>query len=497
MDKVFYSDDNDALIQACQGVSAWFIDQDHVKSAASSAFSTKLVRQHVPDDNHFAIHLVAMGCGESYSSNKNGDFWTRAGLMHDKGDYGAHTFVKHGHYFLEHKNRDPKVARGSIKAAAYNREMDRVELIVWGNKRKAEEDYQMAKSGKTLTFSMSARVPSDFCSICDHEAKSSREYCACLKQHMTRWMPSHSKFAYAVNRKPKFFDISRVQNPADRIAHFLQYVMAPGEEMAKAAAAFELMFSDMQAERSGICLPADNVTGCATSERQAILEKLASYERFHQDVLLKPNDLSKDAKFNFATQVAPYAFAEDAISDEQMKLLQQMPPDVCFGHLAKRAAVLPFAHFWAYANMQTVKQAAADPVFHYAQEMLPNVFTTALRMPSAPEIEGYVTPGVSAKLAACNIGDPIEQLMDSVAGQLTIDKPQMRIRVMRICASSPRPSCACGAKMASEIIPDQKAYAREMARAYALYKVAFVEALSEQTPIDEASMLLITYPWKV
>lgn len=501
MNKLIYTGDNDALVEACQGVLAVFFDGSHVKVASSSAFSDKMIRENLPDDDHFGIHLIAMGCGEDYGFNKNGDWWTREGLKHESGNFGVHTFVKNGRYYLEHNNRDQKAARGVIKAAAYNDAMQRAELIVWGDKQKAEDDYELAKAGKTLTFSMSARVPDDECSCCGHRAKRSRDYCRHLKQGMTQWLSPFSKFAYAINHEPNFFDISRVKNPADRIAHWLEYLI-PQEEMAKAASSngSDFLFSDLQATLAGVILPEELRVGCSTPARQMILEKLAAQETYHAAVIDRPDLVAKDAKFLFVKQAAPYAFDAFSITDENLARLRKLDPDVFFGHMAKRAAMMPFLTFFAYVTGHPVKQASEDPIFLHAQEhMVPRMFRRALETPIDASIEELFQVAPSVKIAACSPEDPVDQVMEEVAQQTTVQSPAVKVRILRICSSTPEP-CGCGVKSASIISEEHTAKAQAMAHAYAMYKVAFVEAVMEahgQMSVDEPLLLLVTYPQKV
>ena len=501
MDKLIYTGDNDALVQACGGVVAVFFDSDHIKTAASSAFSQAMIREFAPDDDHFGIHLIAMGCGEDYGFNKNGDWWTRPGLKNASGSYGVHTFVKNGAYYLEHNNRGPEVARGKIKAARYNDAMQRAELVVWGDKRKAEEDYQYAKAGKTLTFSMSARVPDDECSCCGHRAKRSRDYCRHLKFGMTQWQPQFTKFAYAINHKPNFFDISRVKNPADRIAHWLEYIVNP-DEMAKAASAngSSFLFSDLQANLAGVNLPEEIRLGCSTPGRQAILEKLAAAEDYIWHVFERPDQVAKDQKFHYVKNAAPYAFNPFDLNDDEIAALRRIDPDVFFGHMAKRASVLPFLSFYAYITGQSVKKASEDPVFLQAQEQfVPGMFKRALENTADQTIEDLFKVAPSEKIAACCTGDPIDKVMESVAAKTTVDKPEVRVRIMRICSSTPELS-GSGVKLASNPSTEQTAKAQAMAHAYAMYKVGFVEAVQEapgQMSVDEPTLLLITYPQKV
>ena len=101
------------------------------------------------DDDHVGIHLTALGAYERYGSNRNMDAWTKRACE----DYHD-TFVKHGHVFRHHRNKDPNKSIGIIKASAYNHDMDRVELFIHAHKEKcADELARLTKEGE-VPFSM-------------------------------------------------------------------------------------------------------------------------------------------------------------------------------------------------------------------------------------------------------------------------------------------------------------------------------------------------------
>lgn len=171
--KLIYQDDNESLLRSVERngeAMVQLLDTDRgIKSAASNLISKDILEQYRPtDDKTACIHLIAMGNSDQYGFNKNGD-WFSGDVL----EKTAHTFVTNGHMFREHRNKDPKKAIGTIKYASYDpKGMQRVELIVHMDKDKAEEEYQMAKQGKDLNFSMSCRVPNDRCSICGNKAKT-------------------------------------------------------------------------------------------------------------------------------------------------------------------------------------------------------------------------------------------------------------------------------------------------------------------------------------
>jgi len=96
------------------------------------------------NDSQYVL-VNAMGAGEYYGSNINGDHFPEAALIHKPSDwtgnplvdrarartwpYGFPTFYL-AHPYAHHRNKDPKRAFGGVELAAWNEHMKRVELIV-------------------------------------------------------------------------------------------------------------------------------------------------------------------------------------------------------------------------------------------------------------------------------------------------------------------------------------------------------------------------------
>ena len=76
-----------------------------------------------PPKGMTGIHLVALGDSEAFPMNRNGDLFTKKAC-----EKYYDTFVKYGHVYEHHRNKDPKKSIGQIKAAAYNPDMHRIEL---------------------------------------------------------------------------------------------------------------------------------------------------------------------------------------------------------------------------------------------------------------------------------------------------------------------------------------------------------------------------------
>lgn len=102
-----------------------------------------------PPKGMTGIHLVALGDSEAYPMNRNGDLFSKEACQkyYD-------TFVKHGHVFEHHRNKDPKKAIGQIKAAAYNPDMHRIELYIWADNEKAHDHLERLEKTGEVPFSM-------------------------------------------------------------------------------------------------------------------------------------------------------------------------------------------------------------------------------------------------------------------------------------------------------------------------------------------------------
>ena len=174
-------------------------DKDWMTKRA--ALFTKEIAALRPEPGHSFIHMTSLGAGETYSTNRNGDYFneapTKFPLPFPKdasvreldlvaGLVNTHPTFLQGHVFKHHRNDNPAGAIGKIAAQAYNHDMHRGELIIKvPHGREWDADLQKIASGGQVPFSMAVRVPTDFCSSCGNRARSRAEYCEHLRDHLT------------------------------------------------------------------------------------------------------------------------------------------------------------------------------------------------------------------------------------------------------------------------------------------------------------------------
>jgi len=211
------------------------------------------------------VHALvsALGAGEFWGSNTNGDFFPEHSLIHTpknwkdlpielqrqfgaKWEWGYPTFYN-AHAFQHHVNKDPNRAFGNVIHAAWDDPMKRVLLVVEVDRGKAAEMgasgvVDKIENGSFPDVSMGCRVPFDLCSICtdwgrisgnpkkdlaEHRRKpirglsvTTKDYCQHLQFENGKIYPDGRK-VWMWNLHPRFFDISFVFIGADKSSKVL------------------------------------------------------------------------------------------------------------------------------------------------------------------------------------------------------------------------------------------------------------------------------------
>lgn len=175
--------------------------------------------QNVSSEPGYTYALVlAMGAGEYYGANRNGDFFTEEELRQS-----FKTFETHAKIYKHHANKDPKKAYGDVVKAFYNERMHRVELLLKIDNAKCPDIVEKLLNGEFPAVSMGCRIKFDVCSICGNKAPTRNEYCYHARHEMNRIYPDGRK-VFVYNPGCIFFDISFVFRPADRIGWTLKKV---------------------------------------------------------------------------------------------------------------------------------------------------------------------------------------------------------------------------------------------------------------------------------
>lgn len=237
-----------------------FMERGLEKTAEALDMRSKLhpriqdfVRAVRPTGAGIYVLVNALGAGEYWGSNVNGDLFPEKALIHSPPDwenilaspdqartigqawdYGYPTFM--GAYpYKHHVNKDPSRAFGRVELATWNPKMHRVELVVYLDRAlcmqfDAMDIIQRIENGEFPDVSMGCKVPYDVCTICENPSKTRNDYCDHALRMMNKILPDGRKVAVR-NDYPKFFDISFVFIGADKTAKVMAKLAQKGNQV--------------------------------------------------------------------------------------------------------------------------------------------------------------------------------------------------------------------------------------------------------------------------
>lgn len=264
------------------------------------------------------------------------------------------------------------------------------------------------------------------CSICNNMAKSAKDYCVHLSDHMTEYLTEFKKYAFAINKIARFFDDSFVKRQADRIAYGLQLILPEGEEMSKFASQARergVVPGGVLAQIEGIYVPEeflrDRIKLSALLEKhRPLLVKLASAE-----TLLEQGWRGGEAPAA-CKHVLPYAFQDRTqLSKDEIFKLSHLNPGTMFRGLAERQTWLTLPEFAGYIYDKSAEDAASMDVVKEAMSLLPELFRSLLGGRLA---ETEVPVGAGNMFGACGEiaadvdtagTDEIQKMMDVAAAR--------------------------------------------------------------------------------
>lgn len=407
MHKLIYTSDQPdeffaSLAQSGHLVTNLIETETGVKSAASALIGRGMLEEHMPKDKDTAmLHIIAMGASNKYGFNRNGD-WFHSEVL----DEYHPTFVSDAKVYREHANKAHNRDYGDVVYSAFDPQgMNRVELLLHIPKDRGGYLYERAKAGEDIDWSMACKVPFDICSCCGNVAPTVFEYCDCLRNHMTRWMPEKKEFAYAINTRPKFIDISQVENPADKGARLLE-VIFPGD-LEKAASTYGGQIIVPSAYRGQEYL--GNDPGTIDPAIIGCLDKLALAEDYIKTASM--NELRANSMVNFGAYSGM-----GHLDQEDLDALWSVDTDSMMAMLSKSACMLSLPAFAAYIN-QDIREQTSDttklamalflPGIHSKikrdgvnQELLAGVKAASNEKVNRQHYISKITKGIQEKLAS-------------------------------------------------------------------------------------------------
>jgi hypothetical protein len=312
-----------------------------------------------PDKDHMGIHLVALGEVERYGFNRNGDGFPKVACQNYH-----HTFVKNGHVYRHHQNKDPNKKLGDIKLSSYEEPMGRIELFIHAHRGDAAPELEKLASTGEIPFSMACRVQHDRCSICNNVRKSSKDPSMCDHvRHELGKVAEDGRVTGTYNDEPNFFDISFVYRPADRIAWHLKTASDGTVDSIKLAA------------EAGVWTPEPLVIVSTSAKgKRELLKKIASMEQHLFGLSQKPLHLMQ-ANERELWELRKSA-AGQTISDDTLDELRAYEVDDALYHMAADGVILDVPSFFKYATGADYN--SVEPYVERVCEVMSNGFFSQL-----------------------------------------------------------------------------------------------------------------------
>ena len=209
------------------------MDYTLIKQAAGELHPEidKYIRNAKPIPGKSILLIDAMGAGEYWGSNSNGDYFSVDQLAHEGSDYGHKTFMIYAYPYKHHQNeamkKDPKRRYGDkVALSVYHEPMHRVQLIVVVNNNQCTDILDAIEGGSYPDVSMACGVKYDQCSYCGSIHRTRRDYCEHAKYMLNKTF-NDGKKVYLYNHHPRFHDISFVLIGAEKGAKTLLKIASP------------------------------------------------------------------------------------------------------------------------------------------------------------------------------------------------------------------------------------------------------------------------------
>jgi hypothetical protein len=418
--------------------------------------------------------VIALGAYEGTGANRNGDIFKEAECLKN-----YQTFVKSGSKKRDgsydgralnrhHKNKPEDPKYGNIKAASYNNKMKRIELVIGLDNDKCAEEIQKLAEGKQINVSMAAKVAYDKCTWCGYEAKDDRHRCKHIPKELGE-INKRGEMCSMDNIKPKWFELSIVGRPADRIGMSLK--LASDNNYIKTA-------FDYKAIYPGFVAPPDDYLEISkyASEKRELLKKLSALEK-HVDAVM--TNKPKDSKDRFIAEHKAKLKHSDSISENTIEELRKYSPAKLLKALADQGIIFSPEDFIKYV-FGAGKLGNASNLFAKVKSHLPSIFSKldddGDDVVNNDKYEPSETVGLPKDLL-----NMVSRLFDDHS----LFEAPAHNRIMRITIVKKIPTD----KQEQKQQPSKEASVKELAEQYAAYKLAALRYLDECNKLDEDVML--------
>lgn len=425
-----------------------------------------------PEEGKTKLLVLALGAGEYWGSNRNGDYFPESALK----DYHI-TFETFGNLHKNHKNTPKDRKYGYVEKSFWNDKMKRVELVVVMNNDECPEILSKLDSGEDIAVSMAAKLPYDICSVCGNKRTTAKaeDTCQHIRSELNTIYEDGSQ-CYAINEEPKFFDISFVWKPADRTAYVLKKVASVNVATDSALLAKQAGYYDEADYLRTSSLPVSKLI-----EKQAYIKKLGELEKRIKGIVAKKLAGRTPEEYIKVKSKIAGVDGDASIDDRDLEQLSNLSTQGALASSAKLGIVLRPEEFIKLVIKPTPETTLIDRV----KSILPGIFSrlSDLSLDKLSEIVPEETDFDSFPehlLARRNLSKYIEDrtlehepaVKRSITIMLVKKKPSLDEEVLTKDTEEDKLS-----KEASH-------FEKRLAEVYAIYKAAALQQISKNKEVD-------------
>ena len=271
--------------------------------------------------------------------------------------------------------------------------MKRIELVVGLDNDKCAEEIQKLAEGKQINVSMAAKVAFDKCTWCGHEAKTDNDRCSHIPVKLGE-VNKRGEMCSMENINPKWFELSIVGRPADRIGMSLKLASA---EYFKTASDYKVLYP-------GFVVPSDDdgylrISKYA-SEKRALIRKLSALEK-HIEAIATGGPKTSGEKY--VAEQKSKINSGDSISSETIEELRKVDPSKLLKALADHGILFSVEDFLNYLFGGKFSEKNED-VVGKVKKHLPMIFSN-MDDDSDDVVNEEIVTGVELKVASL-VGKP-------------------------------------------------------------------------------------------
>jgi hypothetical protein len=316
---------------------------------------------------------------------------------------------------------------------------------------------------------MAAKLAYDCCTLCNHAAKTDNDRCSHIPKELGE-INKRGEMCSMDNVDPKWFELSIVGRPADRIGMSLK--LASDARYIKTASDYRELYPDF-------VVPEDTDTATYiskyASDKRSLVKKLAAMEKHIEGVIKSTPTNTKD-KYT-ADQKSKLNHSDD-ISSETMDELRKFEPSKLLKALADQGIVFSPKDFIKYLfGAESMKNH--EDLFSKVKKNLPSMFSDLEEDGDDVVNEEKYEPSSSDVFPK----DMLKIVRNLFENHSLFESPAHG-RIMKVTIIKRMPVAKLQGKSEDKEISKEAAI-KELTKQYAAYKLAALRYLDSKNKLDD------------